>query len=168
MPFSLAGYMLGRAALSVSSLPLWAAFGSGLIAAVGALFWQRQTYVYNNELAYWTASNLGHIGLMALMWILATIAFLRLAVATFSGLRGTIIAKAITNLGKHTLEIYLVQGVAFTVVAALPPLSVERPTGYLIAVAVTAALVAGIPAVASHLRGHHVLDLLMWGRAKRG
>lgn len=168
VPFYLAGFLLGRAGLTLAAIPIPLAIASAIVAALGATAWERQTYIYNNDLAYWQAGMLGQIGLMALVWTAGTIAFLRLGVALHGRLRETLVGRTLAVVGTRTLEIYLAQAAIFVVALVLPPLPLPRLAGYLLAAAVTGGMIAAICAVSAWLRDRPALDRVVWGRVQRG
>lgn len=168
VPFYLAGFLLGRAGLTLTAIPVPLAIVSAIVAVLGATVWGQQTYIYNNNLAYWQAGMLGQIGLMALVWTAGTVAFLRLGVVLHGRLRETLVGRTLAVVGTRTLEIYLAQAAVFVVALVLPPLPLPRLAGYLLAAAITGVMIAAICAVSAWLRDRPALDRVVWGRVQRG
>ncbi|WP_210178224.1 hypothetical protein, partial [Methylosinus sp. R-45379] len=102
----------------------------------------------------WGTDSCWQICLMTFVWFAGTISFLRLAVATHVHFCHKALGKHLASIGTHTLKIYLAQSVVFTAASVLPPFPLSLPMGYLIAAALTASLIYGIPATASKLITH--------------
>ncbi|BBU62416.1 nodulation protein NolL [Methylosinus sp. C49] len=157
--FYLIAFLAGRAGVTIRAIPPHVAVTAGAAAAVGWLFWTRDTYIYNNGFAYWRPGVAGHLALMLPVSIAATLAFLRAAVALHDRIAPSAAARTVIAVGGITLEIYLAQTVAFRATSLLP----EFAAGYLDAAAATAVIVAGTAALVALSRRLPGGELL-WGR----
>ncbi|MBG0811691.1 acyltransferase family protein [Methylosinus sp. H3A] len=157
-PFYLAAYACGRSGLTIRSIRPEVAAGAAVFAAVGSLFWTRDTYIYNNALAYWRPEAAADVTLMLCVAAAATLAFLRAAVAAHDRFGDLAASHALAVIGGMTLEIYLAQ----TVVFRFLPLPPDFQSGYLVAAAATIAIVAGIMALVAVTRRLPGAQLL-WG-----
>ncbi|OAI24680.1 hypothetical protein A1351_17595, partial [Methylosinus sp. R-45379] len=141
--FYLVAFLAGRAGVTIRSIPPRIAVAAGAAAAVGWLFWTQDTYIYNNGFAYWRPGVASHLAVMLPVSIAATLAFLRAAVALHDRIAHSAAARTMVAVGGMTLEIYLMQTVAFRATSLLP----EFAAGYLDAAAATAVIVAGTAAL---------------------
>jgi fucose 4-O-acetylase-like acetyltransferase len=157
--FYLVAYLAGRAGVTIRSIRPSIAGAMAAVAALGWMFWTRDTYIYNNGLAYWRAGVAGQVTLMLPVAVTATLAFSRAAIALHDRIAQSAAARILIAIGGMTLEIYLAQTVVFRA-ASLPP---DFEAGYLDAAAATAIIVAGIAGVVALSRRLPGGGLL-WGR----
>jgi fucose 4-O-acetylase-like acetyltransferase len=164
VPFYLVGYVSGRSGLKIHSAGLVTTCIAIAIAVTGAFFWNRETYIYNNDLAYWRPQATTDVLLMIPVAAAATLAFLRVASEAYTITNRILISRWLAATGTMTLEIYLVQAPIFKSLRMLPSFELPHGADYLIALSATVAIVAGVIAgvnVSRHISG---AQIVLWGR----